>query len=161
VSDLKVVDVSKQMEHAYPAPIRPETQITQIVIHHDAAAPPKPGKEIERLKRYSHMHAAEGWGGIGYHYAIGTDGTVYKCNPVTSRTNHAKGGNKQSIGVMLFGNFMTAEPTKAQLTAACALVRVLRAKIPSIKTVVPHRKVKGSNTACPGTHLPDSVISTW
>lgn len=161
MAKLEIIDVINKMEHKYPPPKRPDTQITMIVIHHDAAPLPKPGNEVTRLQAYSHMHAAEGWGGIGYHYAIAPDGKVYKCNPTTSRTNHAKGANKQSIGVMLFGNFMTMRPTPAQLASARELVRTLRKAIPSITQVVAHRKVHGSSTDCPGTNLPDSIISLW
>jgi N-acetyl-anhydromuramyl-L-alanine amidase AmpD len=130
-----------------------------IVIHHDAAPPPKSGNWVARLQSYAHMHAAEGWGGLGYHYAIAPDGTVYKCNPYTRTTVHAGGANNRSIGIMLMGNFHIDDqkPTSAQLVSLSALVATLKKAIPTIAHVIPHREVRGT-TACPGQYFTNNMI---
>jgi N-acetyl-anhydromuramyl-L-alanine amidase AmpD len=152
-------DIIKQLYRVRQAPSRPEAKIDMIVVHHDAAPPPKSGDWLARLQSYAHQHAAEGWGGLGYHYAIAPDGKVYKCNPVTRATTHAAGANARAIGIMLMGNFHIdhQQPKPAQLHALNELVETLLQAIPTIKHVVPHRGVR-HRTACPGQYFTDAMI---
>ena len=156
---MQIFDIIKQLYRIRQAPSRPAAKIDMIVVHHDAAPPPKSGDWVGRLQAYAHMHAAEGWGGIGYHYAIAPDGTTYKCNPYTRATIHAGGANARSIGIMLMGNFQIdhQQPTPAQLHALNDLIEALAAALPTIKHVIPHREVR-QRTDCPGQYFPDAMI---
>jgi len=152
-------DISAQLYRTKKARKRKESSIDMIVIHHDAAPPPKSGNWIARLQAYAHQHANEGWGGLGYHYVIAPDGTTFKCNPYTDITVHAGGANSRAIGIMLMGNFHIDGnvPSGAQLTALSALTVVLKQAIPTITHIIPHREVR-HGTACPGQNFKNNMI---
>ena len=125
---------------------RAVTDLKFIVVHHTAGNEKSP----DAIAR---AHMAKGEQGCPYHYVVMPSGWVYKTQPVTSITPHAKGGNTNGIGVALVGNFMQQPPCKAQLQALADLIAALQAEYPSLK-VVAHRDVKGSRTACPGDSFP-------
>ncbi len=84
---------------------------------------------------------------VGYQYVITKDGKVTQCRLDTeegAHCNQSLGGvsfNRQSIGVMLCGNFDLTLPTKAQETALKALLeqKVKQWGIP-VANIVPHRR---------------------
>jgi len=161
---MKIIDLTSK--YSGGRPLRKESSITLIVIHHDAAPRPSSDAQAERrLDAYNRQHRAEGWGGIGYHYAIAPSGTVFKCRKVTEITVHARGGNMQGIGVMLMGyfhkdqHFAGQTPTPGQLQSMHELVASLKQALPRIRQVLPHREVKGSRTECPGNQFPYNAIS--
>ena len=64
-----------------PATKRSPDKITTLAIHHSAAAGDIPPQNIAAY------HVRKGWPGIGYHYYIIGDGTIYQCNTMKrSRT---------------------------------------------------------------------------
>ena len=115
-----------------------------IVIHHSAGR-----GTPQQVARY-HVEKL-GWPGIGYHYMIGSGGTIYKVNNVSTLSYHCAGSNKVSIGVCLIGNFEIEEPTKEQLTALHELVTILRNSTQNKLWVKGHRELTA--TDCPGHHL--------
>lgn len=139
---------------------RDESSIDRIVIHHTAGNESDSGTAARVLAGYAMNHvSAHGWPGLGYHYAITKDGVIFKCNPYTRLTYHAKGGNATGIGIALMGNFMGKLPSADALESLRYLTRILKAALPnpgairaesSPVKVVGHREVKGSATACPG-----------
>lgn len=158
-----IIDLTKR--YSGHRPTRAESAITQIVIHHPAI--PAPKSDAQARKQLDAIHAQhnnEGWGGIGYHYAIAPDGTVYKCRKATEITVHARGANQHGLGVMIMGyfhkdaHFAGETPTPEQITSMKELVRDLRKAYPSIAQVLPHREVPGSKTACPGDLFPYAQI---
>jgi N-acetyl-anhydromuramyl-L-alanine amidase AmpD len=102
---------------------------------------------------------SRGYRCLGYHYMIDPRGGVYKCSGTTDVTAHAAGANDHAVGIALMGNFMSAPPPAVQLQALAELIAELRQAIPTIREVLPHRRVKGSSTACPGAMLTDDVIA--
>lgn len=52
---------------------------------------------------------------VGYHIFIERDGQVIPCRAYSEEGAHAKGFNKEYIGIGLAGNFDYEAPTKAQL----------------------------------------------
>lgn len=144
-----------------PAKTRPESSITGIVVHHDAG--PLVTSEaalLNLLDGYHHHHQSIGLGGLPYTYFIAPWGKVYKCNPTTRITNHARGGNQHNIGICVNGFFHAPRnnvPRQAQLASLDNLIAVLRTAIPTIQHIKPHRWVKGSSTACPG----DIFMAKW
>lgn len=144
--------------------LRKESVITTIVIHHDAGRRPSaPEKVIPRLDSYDRQH--DDVGGFPYHYVIDPWGKVYKCRKTTEITAHARGGNTTGLAVMLMGyfhkdaNYGGEKPTAAQIKSLKALVPEIKKAIPSITSVIPHKAVKGSRTACPGNLFPYDVIA--
>lgn len=125
--------------------------IRRVVFHHSATVSGSP----EGFARY-HVEQ-HGWPGIGYHFVIGQDGTVYRCNPDDKISYHCSGQNGHSIGVCLVGNFELSPPTPAQLKSASGLMRVITAKYEWVdKTPYGHKDF--SSTNCPGRYFDYSAL---
>lgn len=116
-----------------------------IVLHHADAKTCGPD-DVHR------WHLGNGWAGIGYHYFIRKDGSIYRGRPEDTIGAQTQGYNNRSIGVCFEGDY-DREPTmpEAQKRAGQELVSYLKAKYPNAK-VVGHRDL--GNTACPGTYFP-------
>lgn len=76
-----------------------DREINLIVVH-CSATPPSMDIGVETIKRW---HTRKGWSDCGYHYVIKRDGTVEKGRPIQRPGAHAKGYNKNSIGICLVG----------------------------------------------------------
>lgn len=155
---MEIKDITSRFNR--PAKFRPESRIDTIIVHHDAGRRVAENRVVPLLDQYHQHHFHEGLGGLGYHYVISAAGTIYKCNPVTRQTNHARGGNATGIGICVQGFFhkpYNEHPTKQQLTSLRALIKELRKVYKYIQYVIPHRWVRGSKTACPG----DVFMADW
>ena len=127
--------------------LTPRTKTDMIVLHH-AAATSCSADDIHRW----HLH--NGWAGIGYHYLVRKDGTIYRGRPEDTVGAHAYGANSHSIGVCFEGNYQVeAEMPVAQLTAGQALVADIKRRW-GITKVIGHKDVAGSTTDCPGKYFP-------
>lgn len=120
------------------------TKTDYIVVHHTAATYDYTVSEIHA------MHLNNGWSGIGYHYYIRKDGSIYEGRPKNAIGAHAEGYNYRSISVCLSGNFETETPTDAQLVSLSFIIKKLRTDYPNA-VIVGHREL--NSTACPGGRL--------
>jgi len=80
--------------------------IRQIIVHHfwsPNAREWRPGGDT--LRSIDAYHREKGYGGIGYHYVVGPDYTVWRCRPLTKIGAHTAGQNTGSIGVAYGANF--------------------------------------------------------
>lgn len=143
-------DLSKPLEEP-DCPLM-ET-VRRIVVHHSAT-----DSGSAALFRLLHR-AVNGWSDVGYHFVIGNgngspDGHVEKGRKLPYRGAHARGGNEDSIGICLVGNFNTGKPTALQMESLGRLLTKLMEQYsiePSGISI--HRLVKGSSTQCPGRNL--------
>ena len=122
---------------------------SRIILHH-AAASKCSAQQIHR------WHLANGWVGIGYHFLVRKDGSVYRGRPEDTVGAHARNNNYDSIGVCFEGNFMTETMGDAQRKAGQELVQYLKGKY-GISKVQKHSDVNA--TGCPGTHFPFKEVS--
>lgn len=122
---------------------------TRIILHH-AAASKCSAQQIHR------WHLANGWVGIGYHFLVRKDGSVYRGRPEDTVGAHARNNNYDSIGICFEGNFMTETMPIAQKWAGQELVAYLKDKY-GITKVQKHSDVNA--TGCPGTHFPFASIA--
>ena len=122
---------------------------TRIILHH-AAASKCTAQQIHR------WHLANGWVGIGYHFFVRKDGSVYRGRPEDTVGAHAGNNNYDSIGICFEGNFMTETMPVIQKWAGQELVQYLKDKY-SISKVQKHSNVNA--TGCPGTHFPFASIA--
>lgn len=122
---------------------------SRIILHH-AAASKCSAQQIHR------WHLANGWVGIGYHFLVRKDGSVYRGRPENTVGAHARNNNYDSIGICFEGNFMTETMGEVQRTAGAELVAYLKQKY-GITTVQKHSDVNA--TGCPGTHFPFAAIA--
>ena len=120
-----------------------------IVVHHLEAE-----GSIWTVQFVHNMHIREqGWNGIGYHFYIRTDGTIYTGRPTHMIGAHCLGANTNTIGVCFEGDFMkkTYLPD-AQYQAFCELKEYLEKQYNRTFQVKGHREL--SSSECPGRYFP-------
>lgn len=122
----------------------------RIVLHHSASGLNTTIYDINR------WHLSNGWSGIGYHYVIYPDGTIYRGRPEDKVGAHAyqdsaHEANSDGIGICLIGNFETGKPTAAQMISLVWLIKDIRTRYPNLP-VIGHKDVM--STACPGRLFP-------
>ncbi|SDH88260.1 peptidoglycan recognition protein family protein [Alteribacillus bidgolensis] len=120
--------------------------VDHLILHHSGVSSGTP----ESYAQY-HVHT-NNWPGIGYHYVIQSDGTVYKCQKLTTISYHTGNFNTKTVGICLSGDFSHSIPPKPQLSAAYELVRQLMLTLKITENnVLGHRECKGHETnICPG-----------
>lgn len=124
------------------------TVTNRIILHHAAG-----NGSVESVHNY---HKGLGWSGIGYHYYVRKDGSIYRGRPEEMVGGHTSGYNYCSIGVCAEGNFETDVMSDAQREAIRALVLDIRTRYPDTQTIR-HKDVAA--TACPGKNYPFDYIA--
>lgn len=118
-------------------------KVLLVVLHHRAG-----NGNIESIHT---QHLKNGWAGIGYHFYIRKDGTVYEGRPITYVGSHCKGNNSCSIGVCLEGDFRKEVPTVEQLRAIKDVYALVKKTYKNIYKMVNHRDL--FKTSCPCVDL--------
>jgi N-acetyl-anhydromuramyl-L-alanine amidase AmpD len=118
--------------------------IQHLIIHHSAVAP------TAGPQRIADYHVSKlDWPGIGYHYVVGDDGTLYQTNALETVSYHAVDANPTGVGICFLGSFMKQVPPQAQLRAGAHLVAWLMQELGlSLGAVKGHQEVV--DTRCPG-----------
>lgn len=121
--------------------------ITALAIHHSAASGEIPPHNVAAY------HVSRDWPGIGYHFYITADGTIYQCNRLESVSYHVGMANTYTAGICLAGRFMDgAAPPEGQMAAAVHLVAYLTQKLNiRLENVMGHRELPQTQTVCPGS----------
>lgn len=121
---------------------------SMLIVHHLEAEGPH--WTVEAINAM-HIHE-NGWAGIGYHYYIRLDGSIYKGRPDNAIGAHCQGYNSNTLGVAFEGNYdnRTEMPIE-QYNAWCNLKAYLCNKYGNMP-VYGHRE-KGSSE-CPGENFP-------
>lgn len=122
---------------------------SRIILHH-AAASKCTAQQIHQ------WHLANGWVGIGYHFLVRKDGSVYRGRPEDTVGAHAGNNNYDSIGVCFEGSFDREQMGEVQRKAGAELVAYLKGKY-GITKVQKHSDVNA--TGCPGVHFPFAAIA--
>lgn len=126
------------------------SKTNRIILHH-AAAESCSADDVHR------WHKARGWAGIGYHFLVRKDGSIYRGRPENTVGAHASGSNSDSIGICFEGNYETEKTMpEAQKKAGVELVAYLKDRY-KINKVQGHRDV--GSTACPGKNFPFADIA--
>lgn len=130
---------------------RPYTRY--IVLHHAAAV-------TCSAKQVDDWHKGNGWTGIGYHFFIRKDGSIYEGRPLWAMGAHASGKNSESIGVCVEGNYDTEKTMpRAQKDAVKEVLSYLKGMYPTAG-IKAHREVGA--TGCPGKYYPlDEMKDYW
>lgn len=126
------------------------TDTKYIIIHHRAG-----NGDAQSIHR---MHISDnGWVGIGYHFYVRKDGTIYRGRPLYSIGAHCKGKNKnyESVGICFEGDYQSETMPDTQLKAGRELVQYL-------KGIYPNAEIKKHgdfmSTSCPGKNFPFNEI---
>lgn len=124
----------------------------KIIIFHHTAIKKISAEEIDKL------HRNKGWEGIGYHYFITKDGTIYVGRPEKAEGAHTIGKNKESIGICVEGNLEEEEMTLNQIASAENLAEYLCLKY-DIEDILQHKDF--ANTLCPGKNFAINEIKDF
>lgn len=119
-----------------------------IILHHAEAS-------ICSIDDIDRWHKLRGWAGVGYHYFVKKDGTIYRGRPEKADGAHTKGYNTHSIGLCAEGAYMKEEMPEVQRKSIIALSQYIKLRY-DIKHIYGHREVYA--TACPGTNYPLAQI---
>ena len=126
------------------------TKTTLLVLHHAAG-----NGSVEQI--HSYHKNTKGWAGIGYHFYIRKDGSVWRGRPEDTVGAHTLNYNSVSIGICFEGNFENEQMSDAQKNAGRELVTYLKNKYPSITEVKRHGDLRA--TDCPGKNFPFDEIA--
>jgi len=143
----KQLDI-KEIDYKWNGTLDIGNKPTDLIFHHTAS------KSIS-AEDINEMHIKEGWGGIGYHFYIRKDGTIYRGRPENATGAHAIGRNKNSIGICLEGNFEETSPTKEQKDSLVKLSTDMIIKH-NLEGIFGHEDVY--ETLCPGKNFPMEEI---
>ena len=116
----------------------------EVILHHAEAS-------SATVWDINAWHLDNGWVGIGYHYYIRKDGSVYRGRPEWALGAHAVGHNDRSIGICCEGAYMTETMPAAQLASLKALLRDIMGRYGTL-ALKRHRDV--NSTSCPGDNFP-------
>lgn len=119
-------------------------KINEIIIH-CSATPNGRFHDVDDIRRW-HVEG-NGWDDIGYHHVIRTDGMTEKGRDESKVGAHAKGHNRNSIGICIIGN---DQYNAVQWYRLRQLVAQLMTKYPDAK-VIGHNEI--SHKSCPGFNV--------
>lgn len=144
---INVIDKNLQFNSNYS---KMET-IEGIVLHHSGTT------ILQTVETIHNYHKSKGWAGIGYHYYVRKDGSIYKGRPENMAGAHCLGVNSTSLGICAEGDFNTETMAEVQKQAIRQLIVDIKARY-NIKYVKGHRDI--ISTSCPGKNYPfNEVIS--
>lgn len=115
-----------------------------IVLHHSCSR----GQTVQQIHR---EHLGRGWNGIGYHYYIRRDGSVYSGRPQFAVGSHCQGYNKDTIGVCFEGDFRKDKITREQIVAGKELIEYLNSSYKKKLKLFNHGELNA--TMCPVINL--------
>lgn len=116
----------------------------EVILHHAEAS-------SATVWDINQWHLDNGWVGIGYHYYIRKDGSIYRGRPEWAVGAHATGHNDRSIGICCEGAYMTETMPAAQLASLKALLRDIMGRYGKL-ALRRHKDV--NSTDCPGDNFP-------
>ena len=120
-----------------------------LIIVHCTATPAGRPVNVADVDRW---HRERGFDGIGYHYLVGLDGTVYPGRDIERAGAHCLGRNARSIGVCYVGGLdSNRRPcdtrTPAQRQALVELLKQLRRLYPGA-AIHGHRDFAAKDCPC-------------
>ena len=120
-------------------------QTTAIVLHHADAV-------TCSVEDIHHWHLGNKWIGIGYHFLVRKDGSVWRGRPIGWVGAHAKGANEFSVGICFEGSYESKETSMPveQVQAGRELVAYLMLQYPEAAV---KRHSDYCATDCPGRYF--------
>jgi hypothetical protein len=91
---------------------------TGFMVHHGASYyGGTPDGAASVLRGYQRLHIANGWGDIGYNFAVDLWGNIYECRGWDKVGAHSGGYNTANIGVVLIGDGRNGDLSSAAQNA--------------------------------------------
>lgn len=146
---------------AWPIRLSKMRNINRVILHCSATA-----EVMTLMPTRCAWHLSRGWSDIGYHYVIRLDGTIESGRPINKIGAHARGQNKDSVGICYVGgldasghpkNTMTPEQRISVNRICRALCQVLNKPL----ALNGHREY--SAKACPSFEVSEvfSSLQEW
>ncbi|XP_072934738.1 peptidoglycan recognition protein 3-like [Epargyreus clarus] len=136
--------------------------VPYVVIHHTyiPGACNTTAECMLSMRSMQAFHQSMDWGDIGYHFCLGSDGSVYEGRGWRNIGIHAGRVNSISIGICLIGDWRAVTPPAAMLASTQELIAagVKQGILSPTYKLIGHNQVMA--TECPGTAL-FNEISTW
>ena len=150
--------------------VRPLSEVNYLAIHHTGGADTETAEDIAN----SHINK-NGWGGIGYHFLIARDGTVFYVGDISTARANVANLNEQVLGIGLIGNFISRSetvprfiqgkgPSTEQIDSCHKLCEFFINTYPPLVNIKSWDKVRGhkelpdQSTPCPGDNWPQVRI---
>ena len=132
-----------EVSYKWNGSLNNRTRTDFIILHHRAGKGNAESIHSEHIKN--------GWTGIGYHFYVRKDGSVYRGRPLNAVGAHCVDYNSISVGVCFEGNFQNEKISDLQYAAGIKLLKYL-------KELYPNARIKGHSdfvaTSCPGKYFP-------
>ncbi|MBE7051892.1 MAG: hypothetical protein E7395_04905 [Ruminococcaceae bacterium] len=139
-----------EKSYKWKGSLQKRAKTNYIVLHHMAGS-----GSVDDIHR---IHLGNGWTGIGYHFYVRKDGTVFRGRPIDAVGAHTSGYNSQALGICFEGNYETEKAMpEVQKKAGQELVSYLKGVYPNAK-IKKHRDFNA--TACPGKNFPFEDIAS-
>ena len=125
---------------SHPTKIYPKrdlSQIDTIVVHQTDS---KDKGTFHPYDTARHHINSRGWAGIGYHYFIIKDGTIYQTQPDYVISNHASSYNDNSLGVVITGDHRL--PTSKDYTCGDNEAMLGKTQYKSLVWTISHLQLK-------------------
>ena len=144
---VNIIDTNLQFNSNYSK----MKKIEGILLHHSGVT------VLQTVETIHNYHKNKGWAGIGYHYYVRKDGSIYKGRPETMAGAHCPGVNSTSIGICAEGDFNTEIMSDVQEQAIIDLIADIKSRH-NITYIKGHRDIL--NTSCPGDNFPfDKIVN--
>ena len=137
---MEIIDI----EYFWAKGMTPRKKTEAIVIHHRCG-----NGDVMSIHN---SHIKNGWSGIGYHFYIRKDGSIYRGRPIEAKGAHAEEHNDYTIGVCFEGNFEKEKMCSAQLDSGRKLIAHIREGYGKHIPIKRHSDLCA--TACPGKKFP-------
>lgn len=120
--------------------------VKRIILHHAEAS----NCTVQDIHRW---HLNNGWAGIGYHFFVRKDGTIYRGRPENKLGAHTSNHNTGSLGICFEGSYNKETMPSEQLIAGQELITYLCDKYSLLKANV-YKHKDFNSTDCPGANFP-------
>lgn len=133
-----------KVDLSFGEPLKPLDPIKRIIIHHTH------NPNLDLLSTHQLHIEKFKWAGIGYNYLIEKDGRIFEGRGLRVGA-HAKGNNKDSIGIALVGNFDVTLPEEIQMKPLIELCLSFMYEYDiEVSKIIGHRELEGVTKSCPG-----------
>lgn len=138
---MEIIDTELKFNSNYS----PMKTIDGIVLHHSGV------NVLQSVETIHNYHKNKGWAGIGYHFYVRKDGSVYRGRPENMAGAHCPGVNSISLGICAEGDFEQEIMNDVQKNAIVELIKYIKLRY-NIKWIKGHREIL--STDCPGANYP-------
>ena len=138
---MKIIDKGLQFNSNHSS----MKKVEGIGLHHSGVT------VLQSVEVIHNYHKSKGRAGIGYHYYVRKDGSIYRGRPENMAGAHCTGINSISIGICAEGNFSEETMSNVQKQALIELVKDIKSRY-DIKWIKGHREI--TSTSCPGDNFP-------